>query len=156
ATTYALTLLFLRSPMIGAVGALPTLLNAQVAFNKLAALGLAPHKPGFDTPIGKKSWQNIHLDQACFSYDNGYTIGPLDFTLKRGEIVFIIGANGSGKSTLARLLSGLYAADSGRITIDGITMPRDRARLRQLFSSVFTDFHLFDQLLDTDGGKADE
>jgi putative ATP-binding cassette transporter len=35
AATYSLTLLFLRTPLLSAVGALPTLLSAQVAFNKL-------------------------------------------------------------------------------------------------------------------------
>src|SRR5699024_6621039 len=47
AATYSLTLLFLRTPMIGAVGALPTLINAQVAFDKLKTLALAGHQPGF-------------------------------------------------------------------------------------------------------------
>ncbi len=44
AATYSLTLLFLRTPLLSAVGALPTLLTAQVAFNKLNKFALAPFK----------------------------------------------------------------------------------------------------------------
>ncbi len=156
AATYALTLLFLRTPMIGAVGALPTLLNAQVAFNKLAALDLADYRPGFDPHRAEADWRRIQVEHVTFAYDTGFAIGPLDFTLERGELVFIIGGNGSGKTTFARLLSGLYAADSGRIAIDGQRVGDSRDRLRGLFSSVFTDFHLFDQLLGADGRGADE
>ncbi|MES1953182.1 multidrug ABC transporter permease/ATP-binding protein [Salinisphaera hydrothermalis] len=160
AATYALTLLFLRTPMIGAVGALPTLLNAQVAFNKLAALDLAPYRAAFDTAPAESAWQAIRAENACFAYNKtdgpGFAIGPIDFTLKRGELVFIIGGNGSGKTTFARLLCGLSAPSSGRLTIDGDDVTADRARLRRLFSSVFTDFYLFDRLLGADGTHADE
>lgn len=45
AATYSLTLLFLRTPLLSAVGALPTLLTAQVAFNKLNKFALAPLRP---------------------------------------------------------------------------------------------------------------
>lgn len=47
AATYSLTLLFLRTPLLSAVGALPTLLSAQVAFNKLRQFSLARTGPTF-------------------------------------------------------------------------------------------------------------
>ena len=50
AATYSLTLLFLRTPLLSAVGALPTLLTAQVAFNKLNKFALAPFKAEFPRP----------------------------------------------------------------------------------------------------------
>ena len=156
AATYALTLLFLRTPMIGAVGALPTLLNAQVAFNKLAALDLAEHRPEFERRRPDTAWQRIRVEHATFVHANGFTIGPIDFTLERGELVFIIGGNGSGKTTFARLLSGLYVPVGGRIAIDDHPVDADRTRLRSLFSAVFTDFHLFERLLGADGDDADE
>lgn len=166
AATYALTLLFLRAPMIQAVGALPTLLNAQVAFNKLAGLTLAAHHLGFETPcpIGR-DWQTLQLEAVHFRYDStdgrgfdtGFGIGPIDLTVRRGELIFIIGGNGSGKTTLARVLTGLYQATSGRIAVDGRTIDNSqRPALRGLFASVFTDFHLFDRLLGPDGEPADE
>ncbi|HET7312743.1 multidrug ABC transporter permease/ATP-binding protein [Salinisphaera sp.] len=156
AATYALTLLFLRTPMIGAVGALPTLLGAQVAFNKLAALDLADYRPGFDDRRPDADWQRIRLESVTFAYDTGFAVGPIDFALERGELVFIIGGNGSGKTTFARLLCGLYRPAAGRLAIDAHNVSADRARLRRLFSSVFTDFHLFDRLLGADGSCADD
>jgi len=172
AATYALTILFLRTPLIGAVGALPTLIAAQVAFDKLRSLELADHRPGFDTPtpIGA-DWQTIELRDVCFVYDrladngaddgpdshtaSGFAIGPINLTLRRGELVFLIGGNGSGKTTLARLLTGLYAPKSGEIRIDGVVIEATRRRaLRELFAAVFTDFHLFDQLIDGNGRPA--
>ncbi len=158
AATYALTLLFLRTPMIQAVGALPTLLNAQVAFNKLAGLALAPARPGFEAAAAEPTWQQLVLHDIGFDYaGGGFSIGPIDLTLTRGELVFIIGGNGSGKTTFARLLSGLTAPTRGTIRLDDTPIdPADRTRLCGLFSAVFTDFHLFDRLLGNDGQDADE
>ncbi len=47
AATYSLTLLFLRTPLLSAVGALPTLLSAQVALRKINTFDLAPYSAGF-------------------------------------------------------------------------------------------------------------
>lgn len=171
AATYALTILFLRTPLIGAVGALPTLIAAQVAFDKLRSLELADYQPDFDTPKPiRTDWQTIELRGVCFAYDRnlddtdthagtrpGFAIGPIDLTLRRGELVFLIGGNGSGKTTLARLLTGLYAPKSGDILVDGVAIDSSaRASFRQLFAAVFTDFHLFDQLLTGDGQPASQ
>lgn len=169
AATYALTILFLRTPMIQAIGALPTLINAQVAFDKLDALTLADYAPRFDTPAPiKREWKTIELRDVTFAYGHaeddghhkddqpgGFGIGPINLTLHRGELVFLIGGNGSGKTTLARLLTGLYQPVSGEIRIDDVPVRVcDRAAYRRLFAAVFTDFHLFDRLLGADGAPA--
>ncbi len=147
AATYSLTLLFLRTPLLQAVGALPTLLSAQVAFNKLRAFQLAEWREQFAPLPAVSDWQTLELRDVVFHYGhNGFRVGPINLTLKRGELVFLIGGNGSGKSTLAMLLTGLYQPVSGTILVDGEEM-RDSERYRQLFSAVFTDVHLFDRLI---------
>lgn len=80
--------------------------------------------------------------------DDLFTLGPIDLSLHAEELVFLVGGNGSGKTTLAKLLVGLYAPDDGRILLDGRPVEDgNRDRYRQHFATVFSDFHLFDQLL---------
>ncbi|WP_414164334.1 multidrug ABC transporter permease/ATP-binding protein [Superficieibacter sp. BNK-5] len=157
AATYSLTLLFLRTPLLSAVGALPTLLSAQVAFNKLKQFELAAFRAEFPQPKIYAKWQTLELRDVTFSYrDNTFSVGPINLTLNRGELVFLIGGNGSGKSTLAMLLTGLYQPVSGQILLDGEPLATDRPEdYRKLFSAVFTDVWLFDQLLGAEGKPAD-
>lgn len=91
----------------------------------------------------------IQYKNIVFHYtdENGqpvFRLGPISLSFQAGETIFIIGGNGSGKSTLLKLLTGLYSPLSGDVVIDGeeTTMGRHR----NLFSSIFTDFHLFDRL----------
>ncbi|POP48012.1 multidrug ABC transporter permease/ATP-binding protein [Superficieibacter electus] len=157
AATYSLTLLFLRTPLLSAVGALPTLLSAQVAFNKLRKFELATYQPEFPQPKRHSQWQTLELRDVTFSYqENTFSVGPINLTLNRGELVFLIGGNGSGKSTLAMLLTGLYQPVSGQILLDGMPLAADSPEdYRKLFSAVFTDVWLFDQLLGAEGKPAD-
>ena len=47
----------------------------------------------------------------------------LNFEIKKGEFVGIVGRNGSGKSTLLKTLAGIYYPEKGEITIDGTLVP---------------------------------
>ena len=156
AATYSLTLLFLRTPLLSAVGALPTLLSAQVAFNKLNKFDLAPFKAEFPRPQAFPNWQTLELRNVMFRYqDNAFSVGPVNLTIHRGELLFLIGGNGSGKSTLAMLLTGLYQPQSGEILLDGKALSAEKPEdYRKLFSAVFTDVWLFDHLLGPEGQQA--
>ncbi len=79
-----------------------------------------------------------------FAYqDNAFSVGPINLTIKRGELLFLIGGNGSGKSTLAMLLTGLYQPQSGEILLDGKPVSGEQPEdYRKLFSAVFTDVWL--------------
>jgi len=157
AATFSLTLLFLRTPLLQAVGALPTLLSAQVAFSKLKTLRLAEYHPTFAQAQPNRQWQRLELRDLTFAYQGqGFALGPLNLTIKRGERVFLIGGNGSGKSTLAMLLTGLYTPQSGQILLDEeVIEAKNIEDYRQLFSAVFTDFHLFGQMMGPNGQKPD-
>ena len=96
-------------------------------------------------------FEHIECKGISFHYNNGspgrFQLGPVDFTLEPGKIVFIVGGNGSGKSTFIKLFTGLYPPSEGSININGRVLgKRLYRRYRNLFSPVFSDFHLFDQI----------
>ena len=62
------------------------------------------------------------MSASTFGHEQIYD--RLSFEIRRGEFVCILGPSGCGKSTSLRIIGGLLAADSGRITIDG-RAPRD-------------------------------
>ena len=81
------------------------------------------------------------------STETVFKVGPVDFALRSGELVFITGGNGSGKSTFLKLLASLYKPDSGRIFFDGILVSdTTREDYRQLITAIFVDYHLFQRL----------
>ncbi|MFN0115789.1 MAG: sugar ABC transporter ATP-binding protein [Paracoccaceae bacterium] len=51
-----------------------------------------------------------------------HALKSVDFEVKRGEIVGLVGENGAGKSTLMKVIYGAYRPDGGTITIDGKTV----------------------------------
>ena len=71
-------------------------------------------------------WSRIELHGVAYRHDApteaaAHGIGPLSLTLTRGERVALVGPSGAGKSTLMRVMAGLYDADQGHLTVDGIT-----------------------------------
>lgn len=162
AATFALTVLFLRAPMVATVAALPSLLAARISLDKLEALDLAPETSDIAAVPGLGEWQSLQLAGVEYRYpgegeEAGFDVGPIDLELRRGELVFLVGGNGSGKSTLARLLTGLHRPAGGEIRLDGhVVQPHQWQSYRQLFASVYTDFHLFSRLLGPAAAEVDE
>jgi ABC-type siderophore export system fused ATPase/permease subunit len=70
-------------------------------------------------------------------------------SVKRGEVIFIVGGNGSGKSTLAKLLTALYQRTSGEVQLNGEAVTvHNSDELRHCFSAIFANFFLFTDVLD--------
>ncbi|KAE8763821.1 amino acid ABC transporter ATP-binding protein [Georgenia thermotolerans] len=75
-----------------------------------------------------------------------HVLRDINLTVRRGEVVVVIGPSGSGKSTLCRTINRLEPIDAGTITIDGRELPaegKDLARLRAEVGMVFQSFNLF-------------
>ncbi|GAA3875617.1 amino acid ABC transporter ATP-binding protein [Streptomyces sedi] len=75
-----------------------------------------------------------------------HVLQDINLTIKRGEVVVVIGPSGSGKSTLCRAINRLETIDGGSITIDEKPLPeegRELARLRADVGMVFQSFNLF-------------
>ncbi|BDH15353.1 ABC transporter [Streptomyces hygroscopicus] len=65
--------------------------------------------------------EEIRLEEATYQYPgkDKPAVDGVSLSLRRGEILAIVGVNGSGKSTLTRLITGIYLADKGRVTWNG-------------------------------------
>lgn len=92
------------------------------------------------------------LKDVAYSYQQEgadvFTVGPVNCSFKSGEITFITGGNGSGKSTLVKLITGLYMPMKGEIQINGNEV--GGINLGEHYSSVFSDYYLFDKLYGID------
>jgi putative ATP-binding cassette transporter len=161
-TAYVLSLLYIMGPLQLLLNSFPMLTQANIAVQKIERLGLslvsesaeaaadADHAPA-------TTWESLELKGVVLSYppqeaeESRFTLGPIDLSIRPGEIVFLAGGNGSGKTTLAKVLIGLYPPDSGEILFNGVPVTDEtRDAYRQNFAVVFADFFLFDALLGFD------
>ncbi len=161
-----LVLLYMMGPFSQIVETLPNVGRADVALKKIEALGLSLEtasaqdqiekretiKNAVGGPVLRTGWKRIEMANVTHRYyreneEGSFHLGPIDLSFTPGELVFLVGGNGSGKTTLALLLLGLYAPESGAIRLDGVPIDEiNRENYRQLFSAVFSDYHLFDTL----------
>ncbi|MGW2183602.1 energy-coupling factor ABC transporter ATP-binding protein [Streptomyces sp. NPDC001732] len=79
----------------------------------------------------------VALRGASFSYEDGPTVlDGLDFEVREGRALALLGRNGSGKTTLMRLLSGGLRPHTGRLTVEGHPVTYDRKGLTRLRTTV--------------------
>ncbi|MCD8023788.1 MAG: ATP-binding cassette domain-containing protein, partial [Lachnospiraceae bacterium] len=71
----------------------------------------------------------IELQNITKRFGSVVANDKVSLTLKKGEILCVLGENGSGKTTLVNMISGIYYPEEGRITVDGrevkIRSPKD-------------------------------
>lgn len=167
---FVITIMFLRSPLAVIMNCVPDIARGNIALKKITSLELAE-------PTGQKNrptenaqdpitWDTVKLNNIQYEYqtddDAHFKLGPLSLDISRGEIIFVIGGNGSGKSTLAYLISGLYNAHGGDRYLNGKRVADETLDwYRSHFSAIFSDYYLFDDLLDSiqkldDGEKITE
>jgi len=155
-TSFALAALYARTSLNGLFSSLPFLSDAAVAVAQLDAIGMQLDK---EAPVHENTTRpayapvRLRLRDLRHTYRGGsadasFHLGPLSLEMQSGELIFLIGGNGSGKTTLAKLVLGLYAPQGGQIEWNGQPVTQGNIDdYRQLFSVVFADFFLFDQLL---------
>jgi putative ATP-binding cassette transporter len=154
-TGYLMTILYMMGPFRIVSTTLTGMVGVAVALERIRALEarLAQGAEVSDGPMAP-SCARVHVQLRAIAHryrgekeDESFQLGPLDFELSAGEILFLVGGNGSGKTTLAKLLCGLYVPEQGTIAINGEEVGSDRlAWYREHFSTVFADYHLFEQL----------
>jgi phospholipid/cholesterol/gamma-HCH transport system ATP-binding protein len=84
------------------------------------------------------------------SFDDNQVLNGLDLSIRRGEVITIMGGSGIGKSVLLKLMIGLVRADSGQILVDGediVPLKEDQLHhVRIKFGMLFQSSALFDSL----------
>ncbi|MGW1713363.1 ABC transporter ATP-binding protein [Streptomyces sp. NPDC002156] len=137
----------------------------QVAQVSLARLvGVRDIEPDAGDPSLAPDGRDVHADRVHFGYREGVDVlRQVSLEVAPGTRLALVGPSGAGKSTLGRLLAGIYAPRTGRITLGGAELSRMPAEdVRSHVALVNQEHHVFvgslrDNLLlaRTDAGDAE-
>ncbi|MWK33229.1 ATP-binding cassette domain-containing protein [Actinomadura sp. J1-007] len=101
-----------------------------------------------DTPPADDGHPVLRITGLNKSFGPVHVLHDVDFALRRGEVMALVGDNGAGKSTLIKCVAGIHPVDTGRIEFEGrevrVTGPRDAAALG--IEVVYQDLALADNL----------
>jgi ATP-binding cassette subfamily B protein len=117
-------------------------------------------RPSIESPpnarsVPAKIESGFVFENVGFRYPDSerWAIRNVDFTLKPGERVALVGENGAGKTTITKLLARLYDPTEGRITLEGVDLREyDLVSLRHAIGVIFQDFVRYDMRFDENIG----
>lgn len=95
-----------------------------------------------DLEFDSLEFNAIGFDYQDSGKENSFCLGPIDLTVKKGEMIFIVGGNGSGKSTFINVLTGLYKPSKGEMLLNDVPV-NSSVELQNLTAAVFTNNHIF-------------
>ncbi|MGH3845294.1 MAG: ABC transporter ATP-binding protein [Pseudonocardiaceae bacterium] len=127
-TVYAANRLFEQSFYLDM---LASCLAAARGYHRALATAQLPRDP-----------QLIELHEVSFTYPGKEepALRQVSLTIRRGQVVALVGENGSGKSTLAKVITGLYLPDAGRVSWDGVDIAKvDQRELHSQVAVVLQD-----------------
>lgn len=155
---FVIILLYLVGPVNIILNSIPSLIQLRIAWKRvrlfiddipanIKQLEIADNSHSEKhEPVSFKA-MNLSYKYEAGSNDS-FTVGPVDFEIKQGEAMFIIGGNGSGKTTLAKMLTGLYMPFEGALYVNNIKT--NSSEVGELYSAVFNPLYLFKKLYNVD------
>ncbi|VEU64758.1 ABC transporter ATP-binding protein [Mycoplasmopsis cynos] len=88
---------------------------------------------------GEISFENVY-----FKYDDQYILKNINFKIKPGQKIALVGSTGAGKTTIINLIGGFYEIEKGNIYLDGINLTQiNKQSLRQVIGYVLQETQLF-------------
>jgi ABC-2 type transport system ATP-binding protein len=88
----------------------------------------------------------VSFEAVDFSYGAGEVLHGLSFKMWRGEIVGLLGPNGAGKTTTIKIVAGILAPGSGRVSVCGLPLPEQAVSVKERIGYVPEAAVLFDSL----------
>ena len=85
----------------------------------------------------------VELTHVEKHYGDLHVLKDINLTVRKGEVLVIVGPSGSGKSTMCRTINRLETIDSGDIRIDGKPLPQEGKELASLRAEVGMVFQSF-------------
>jgi putative pyoverdin transport system ATP-binding/permease protein len=169
--SFVFTLMYLLGSIETVMSLLPTLMRAGISANKLMDLKSELEKaelryPMPDRYMTREEFRGISISGLEFNYGNtlteaekemAFSVGPVDIDINKGDAIFIYGGNGSGKTTFVQTLIGLYEPTSGEIRLnDTVISETTYPMYKTIFSVVFSDFYLFEEMVGIDNFDMDK
>src|SRR5688572_15089870 len=125
------------------IGGWKAMIEARAAWQRLAARPLGSRQSRLAMPAPRGRLEVERLTYA-FSPERPPLLRGVSFSVAAGESVGLIGPSGSGKTTLLRLLTGVRAARSGKVRLDGADIAAcDREALGRSLGYLPQDVELF-------------
>jgi heme ABC exporter ATP-binding subunit CcmA len=88
----------------------------------------------------------LQVNNLCKSYGRKEVLRGIDLSLEDGELCAVLGPNGAGKTTLLRIIATLSSADSGTVSIDGISIADNPIEARRTIGAVLHAPLIYDEL----------
>ena len=145
-------ILFMIVPITTVVGSLDPIGKGLMAVDRIEKLELKlnnteeleAENTAIETPFEKIELRDVVYDYVDLEKNKTFTLGPINFNIKKGEHICIMGGNGSGKSTLFKLISTLYTPSNGVLLYNDTAIDSsNKWQIRSKTGIIFTDFHLF-------------
>lgn len=148
---FTTSVLFMMAPVTQLVMFFPVYNSFKIAVERINGIsrqlerfGSMPEKR-HDAP-----WEfgQLRFEDIVYRYNEddpqSFVVSMPEFTVNKGDIIFIVGGNGSGKTTFINLLTGLYRPQRGKVFVDDREITWDEFyTYSDQMAVVFSDHHLF-------------
>lgn len=155
-TAFITSALFMMAPISQLVMFLPVYNSFKISIDRINKINKQLDEDAstnLQKEIRVREFSSIRFQDLVYHYgkneDNSFTVDLAEFTINKGEFIFIVGGNGSGKTTFINILTGMYKPCSGKVFIDETEVSWSEFRaFTNSMAVVFTDHHMFEDNYD--------